>query len=177
MAAPGKINQVPRQVARNLVKPLHAPTLALPSPISPLPLADEEGRIAQLGQVGILEHERGISTAGGHEVREQGTPTLSLAETAVANECLVSLLAAHGTTPRLATCAQVASALKREAFPDANESLALLKDLRVLKGKGVSDRLWRRRRVAALIRLRVETSLFARLPSDLFRNVLTYLAS
>lgn len=138
---------------------------------------------AQLQQVGALEREGvlaaggGISTEGGHETRGGGTPTLSPAETAVAYECLISLLAVHGTASRLATCAQVNSALRREAFPDASESLALLKDVRALKGRGVSDRLWRKRRVAALIRLRVQESVFARLPSDLFRCVLVYLAS
>ncbi len=183
VGADGEINQVPQQVARNLVKPLHPPTLALPSPFS-LPLvADDAGRDAQLQQVDALEREGVlaaggmVSTEGGHETRGEMTPTLSPAETAVANECLISLLAVHGTASRLATCAQVTSALRREAFPDANESLALLKDVRALKGRGVSDRLWRKRRVAALIRLRVEESVFARLPSDLFRGVLVYVAS
>jgi len=183
VAADGEINLAPHQVARNLVKPLHPSTLALPSPFSLPPVANDAGRGAQLQQVGASEREGMVaaggvvSTAGRRKMRQEGTPTLSPAETAVANECLVCLLAVHGTASRLATCAQVTSALRREGFPDANESLALLKDVHALKGRGVSERLWRKRRVAALVRLRVEESIFARLPSDLFRSVLVYLAS
>lgn len=78
--------------------------------------------------------------------------------------------------PALATCAQVTAALKREGFADTKDSLAMLKDVCALKSRGDSDRLWRKRRGAALIRLRTEKSLFARLPSELFGNVLTFLA-
>lgn len=162
--------QVSRQVARNLVKPLHPANLALPSPFSNTFTTEGAGGNAQLQQ------QWTSSTESRNEGHEDGTSTLTSSEVAVANECLVSLLAVHGTTSRLATCAQVTAALKREGLPDAKASLALLKDVRALKSRGVSDRLWRTRRGAALIRLRVERSLFARLPSELFRNVLTYLA-
>lgn len=160
------VRPISRQVARNLVKPLHSSTLALPSPFAQtFPLSEGAGGNAQLQQ--------SISSMG---TRQQGTSTLTSSEAAVANECLVSLLAVHGTTSRLATCAQVTAALKREGFPDAKASLALLKDVQALKSRGVSDRLWRKRRLAALIRLRAENSLLARLPSEMFRNVLEFLA-
>lgn len=115
-------------------------------------------------------------TQGGHEGSTEVVSTLSSTEAAVANECLVALLAVHGTTNRLATCAQVTAALKREGFPSAKASLALLKDVHALKSRGVANRLWRKRRGAALVRARVEDSIFARLPSEVFRNVLIYLA-
>lgn len=102
---------------------------------------------------------------------------LSLTEAAVANECLVSLLAAHGTMTGLATGPQVAAALRREGFPDENDALALLLDVDALRGRGVRNRLWLGRRGAALVRERAGKSLFARLPSELFRNVLVFLAS
>lgn len=128
-----------------------------------------------------MEHDEvaagGILTQSGREGSKEVVSTLSSAEVAVANECLVSLLAVHGTTNRLATCAQVTAALKKEGFPDAKASLALLKEVHALKGKGVADRLWRKRRGAALVRARVEDSVFARLPSDIFRNVLVFIAS
>ena len=102
---------------------------------------------------------------------------LSLTEAAVVNECLVSLLATHGTMTGFATGPQVAAALRREGYPDENDALALLLDVDALRGRGVRNRLWRGRRVAALVRERAGESLFARLPSELFRNVLVFLAS
>lgn len=161
---------VSHQVARNIVKPLHPPSLALPSPFSNRFTDGGAGGNAQLQQ------QWTSSTDSRNKGGEDGTSTLTPSEAAVANECLVSLLAVHGTTSRLATCAQVTAALKREGFPDAKASLALLKDVRALKSRGVSDRVWRKRRGAALIRVRADNSLFARLPSELFRNVLTFLA-
>lgn len=162
------LHPVSRQVARNLVKPLHPPTLALPSPFYQAFLPPD-------GAGGNAQRQKWTQSTGSRG-GEDGTSTLTSSEAAVANECLVSLLAVYGTTSRLATGAQVTAALKREGFPDAKASLALLKDVYALKSRGVSDRLWRRRRGAALIRLRAERSLFARLPSELFRNVLTFLA-
>lgn len=163
------LRPVARQVARNLVKPLHPSTLALPSPFSNTFTSEGTGENAQL-------QPRTSSTDSRNNGGEDGASTLTSSEAAVANECLVSLLAVYGTTSRLATCAQVTAALKREGFPDAKASLALLKDVRALKSRGVSDRVWRKRRGAALIRLRAEKSLFARLPSELFRDLLTFLA-
>lgn len=171
---------VSRQVARNLVKPMHPPTLALPSPFAhALPPADGSAENVQLHQWGgaLERDEVAILTRSGCEGSKEVISTLSSTEAAVANECLVALLAVHGTANRLATCAQVTAALKREGFPNAKSSLALLKDVHALKGKGVTDRLWRKRRGAALVRARVEDSMLARLPSDLFRNVLMFIAS
>eukprot|EP00903_Cladosiphon_okamuranus_P009342 g8908.t3 len=70
------------------------------------------------------------STESRNNGGEGGASILTLSEAAVANECLVSLLAVHGTTSRLATFAQLTAALKREGFPDAGASLVLLKDVR-----------------------------------------------
>lgn len=76
---------VSRQVARNLVKPLHPSTLALPSPFSrTFPPTEGAGGEAEI------------------QPRIGSTSTLTASEAAVANECLVSLLAVHGTTSRLA---------------------------------------------------------------------------
>eukprot|EP00752_Nemacystus_decipiens_P016464 g14718.t1 len=119
---------VSRQVARNLVKPLHPADLALPSPFSNTFVTEGAGGNAQLQQ--------GIgSTESRNKGGEDGTSTLTSSEAAVANECLVSLLAVHGTASRLATSAQLTAALKREGFPEANVSVALLKDVRALKRK------------------------------------------
>lgn len=103
--------------------------------------------------------------------------TVDRLEAAVANECLVSLLASHGTANRLVTGAQVAAALRREGLPDADEALALLKDSSALRGRGVRNRLWRGRRGAVLLRVRDRTCVFSRLPPELFRNTLQFLAS
>ena len=92
---------VSRQVARNLVKPLHPANLALPSPFSNTFTTEGAGGNAQLQQ------QWTSSTESRNEGHEDGTSTLTSSEVAVANECLVSLLAVHGTTSRLATCAQV----------------------------------------------------------------------
>ena len=164
------VRPISRQVARNLVKPLHPANLALPSPFSSTFAAESAEGNAQLQQ------QWTSSTEPRNAFGEDGTSTLTSSEAAVANECLVSLLAVHGTTSRLATCAQVTAALNREDFPNAKASLVLLKDVRALKKRGVSDRLWRKRRCAALIRLRADKSLFARLPSELFQNMLMFLA-
>lgn len=163
---------------------MHPPTLALPSPFTHVfPPADHSAGNVQPQQGGGALERDGVATGGviltqiGHGGSEEVVSTLSSAEAAVANECLVALLAMHGTANRLATCAQVTAALKREGFPDAEASLALLKDVHALRGRGVMDRLWRKRRGAALVRARVEDSVLARLPFDLFRNVLMFLAS
>lgn len=119
----------------------------------------------------------GTPGTGAGEGRARSAGALSRMEAALANECLVSLLAAHGTANRFATGPQIAAALRREGFPDASEALALLKDPGALRGRGVKDRLWRGRRTAALVRTRVEESVFGRLPPELFRHVLPFLAS
>lgn len=98
-------------------------------------------------------------------------------EAAVANECLVSLLAAYGTANRLATGPQVTAALSREGFPEPDEALALLKDPNALRGRGVCARRWRERRGAALIRHRCQDSLFALVPPEVYRYMLRFLAS
>ena len=122
----------------------------------------------------------GVSTGkkpGGGGEGGEVVSALSLTEAAVANECLLSLLATRGTMASFATGPQVAAVLRREGFPDEHDALALLKDKDALRGRGVRDRLWRGRRGAALVRVRAGESLFARLPSELFRNVLVFLAS
>lgn len=130
--------------------------------------AGETGNIAARGG-----GRPGSQLPGG---RGQYPPALTPLEAAVANECLVTLLAIHGTATRLATGPQVAAALSREGFPDAVEALALLKDADALRGEGVRARLWRMRKGAALVRARCEYSLFARLPPELFRNVLRFIS-
>lgn len=114
---------------------------------------------------------------GGRPPRSAAAAPLSRMEAAVANECLVSLLAMQGTVSRLATQPQVRAALRREGFPDVTDALGLLKDADALRGCGVRDRRWRGRRGAALVRARAEDSLFARLPPELFGHVLVFLSS
>lgn len=108
---------------------------------------------------------------------DTGEVFLTQTEVTLFNECLVSLLARHGTVNRLATSSQMSAALRRQGFPNPVEALALIKNGNALKGIGVRDKLWRVRRGAALVRARVEKSLYARLPLELFRHVLIFLAS
>eukprot|EP00903_Cladosiphon_okamuranus_P009341 g8908.t2 len=117
------LRPVARQMARNFVKPLHPATLALPTPFSNTFTSGGAGENAQL-------QPWSESTESRNNGGEGGASILTLSEAAVANECLVSLLAVHGTTSRLATFAQLTAALKREGFPDAGASLVLLKDVR-----------------------------------------------
>lgn len=185
-----------RQVARNLVKPRHMdymeflPTFTTGGGAASSPPAAAAAAVVAAGTAGETRNaqpqpwreasegaEPGMASTARGQRGGGAMPALSPMEAAVATECLVSLLAAHGTVQRLATGPQVTTALKREGFPDAAEALALLKDSDALRGRGVRDRLWRLRRGAALVRVRAEESLFARLPSELFQNVLMFLAS
>lgn len=162
-----------RQVAGNLVKPRELefrPSYREGAWISTGSTADSVRRASG-----------GVRKSGSPErtraQRVEGPSPLSRIEAAVANECLVTLLASHGTATRFATGTQVAAALKKEGFPDSDEALSLLKDAHALRGRGVRNHLWRGRRWAALVRVRSHESLFARLPQELFRNVLHFLAS
>lgn len=138
---------------------------------------ESTGKAAAAAAVGRIGGGIGSRGARPSSVAAAAAAALSPMETAVANECLVSLLAMHGTVARLATQPQVRAALRREGFPDVNDALDLLKDVDALRGYGVRDRLWRGRRGAALVRVRAEDSLFGRLPPELFRNVLMFMAS
>ena len=166
-----------RQVARNLVKPRHMDNMEFrPSYFFSATTGDAQWRCAT-NRGSRAEAAAAVTEKGGGGDGERHVSALSHMEAAVANECLVSLLAMHGTESHLATGPQVAAGLRREGFPNEEEALTLLRDADALRGKGVKDRLWRGRRGAALVRARVRGSVFARLPSELFRNVLVFLAS